>query len=210
MNLLRSVLAWLHRSWAYRLLEPLLLPTILLMHSSEHLLHEMPIWAAPWLMLALVLWLILYFVLLQASGTLRPRRDRSRPVLEQVANEAREYIPLEERVGLKRMALPPAPPGVARFIHSFGRPLPAVCDVVVTLALVASAVVLIANTLLFRGEDLNVVLQSYGLPASDLTRWDIALISYGVMVLASLRSWASNRRAELDGETQHRNLEAYG
>lgn len=209
MSLLGSALAWLHRSWAFRFMEPVFLPGLLLVHSLR-LIEEPPTWLLMGLAVV-VLWASASVVLGgQLQWLRRPRRDWSRPILEQVQDDLREDVPLEERSGLKRIDQPPPPAPVAAIIRRLGGPMPPLFDAACQLLLVLSVGAAAANGYFNEDVPLDHLMTQAGLPGLGLTRWDLALVLAGVGLLTSLRLWASARRAEFDGEASPAPVEAYG
>ncbi len=131
-------------------------------------------------------------------------------MLEQVSNDLREEIPVEERLGLKKIPLPTPPLVVAAFINAVGSPLPHWLDRGVDAALFASFTFLCLNALVppdTTGGDLQPLWKAL---TFGLDRWAVAWVSALVMALLSYRVWAVDVRDALENGSDTGLLEAYG
>ena len=210
MTVFGPALAWLHRNWVFRFMEPAYVPALLLIHSAGLAEDVMP----GWLTVALLGLLAALFLGSFVGGHLhrirRPRRDWSRPVLEQVQNDSREDVPMEERAGLRRIPQPAPPAPAVAFIRLVGRRAPTLAEGFLALAWFGLLALVTANTVLARDLSLDAVLVNWGLQPIGLSRWELALIMISTLLLVSIRQWCAGRRAEFDGEEDARPVEAYG
>ena len=136
----------------------------------------------------------------------RPKRDRSRPILQQVQDDLRDEPQIEAPEP------PPAPFSiVARVVRTFGAAWPKSLETLVGVVHFAAFLALGANVLLDESLSLDQLLSRAGLPATGLSRWDAALITCGIALLGSLRLSAAAWRKELDGAGITAHVEpAYG
>lgn len=210
MTVFGPALAWLHRNWVFRFMEPVFIPAMLLVHSAGLAESTWPGWLVVALFVTVLAGFLAAFVMKHLDRIRRPRRDWSRPVLEQVQDDLHEGLALEERAGLRRIPQPPPPPSVAAFIRLVGRRLPPLSDGLLISTSFLLLALVIANALLARDLPLDAALANWGFLPLGLSRWDLALILVGALGLLSVRQWCANRRAELDGEPEARPVEAYG
>lgn len=210
MKLLRSGLAWLHRSWTIQLVAPSVLALALLLGSWDYASADLPGWVAAVSMLAILAVVASAFILHHLARAAAPRRDRNLPTLQQVSNDLREDVPMEERLGMKKIPLPPPPPAVEMLVRTLGRPLPRWADRCIEAALLVSFSFCSLNAVVPPGTTGGNLQPLWELMTFGLDRWSLALISAAAMTVLSYRVWAADVRKAFEDGSDRNILEAYG
>lgn len=180
---------WMDRTWISRLIEPLAFPLMLLLQSTRYL-GPMPAWLLWSLTLGVLAWF--WSGIANAGRFHRPRRDRSRPILEQL-DEVQAEVSSEQW----NQTYPP-PPTVEQAIRLLVLPPSKVLDAAATILLIGTALIAIANLVSERDLSAAEYLARFGIEGVGFSRWHVALVACTLMFLASLRLWAVARCSEFD------------
>lgn len=186
---------WLRRTGFPQLAWAAWWPLLLLAMSLRLRQDPLPY---PLVLLGVSLLAACFILIMTVAQPRRAKRDRSKPMLQQVQDDLREELEAEPY---------PAPfPAAARIVRALGAPWPSLLQTTVVVLHLVAFVVLGAALFLEGSATVDRLLS-----VSGLTRWDVALAACCVALLASVRRHAAAWRRQLDGErTPARAETAYG